>query len=90
MDDQTRLNLSESLRSTATDLTEAAKAVASLGSDADGIKRQADILDHIAADARNGADILRRGITWRDVAARLPRRVPAHRPTMGQTPGDAP
>ena len=63
--------------------------MASLGSDAESIQRQADILDHIAAEARDGADILRRSLTRLDVRAQLPRRIPAHRPTMRRKPDDA-
>jgi hypothetical protein len=59
LDDRRRLNLSESLRSTAVELTAAAQAVASLGGDDEDIKRQAEILDRIGDDARESAAILR-------------------------------
>jgi len=85
------LILSESLRSTAIDLGEAANAVATLGSDQEEIKRQAEILDRIADDAREGASILRNTITRQraDVPALPPRRIPPDRPgTTGRIPPD--
>jgi hypothetical protein len=60
MDDKGRLTLSESLRSTAIDLGEAADVIAMLGSaDEEEIKRQAEILNRIASDVQDGVRILR-------------------------------
>lgn len=86
----TRRNLSESLRSTAIDLDEAAGVVAKLGSDEEEIKIQAEILDRIADDAREGAKILRTLLTRKriDVPALPPRRFPADRPSTHRTPRD--
>ena len=78
MDKEIRLNLSESLRSTAIDLTEAAQAVASLSDNEDAISRQAEILAHIGDDAREGAAILRTTLTRQRASfpPLPPRRIP--------------
>jgi hypothetical protein len=75
-DPTTTLNLSESLRSTAIDLTEAAAGVAKLGSDEEEIKLQAEILDRIAEDATEGASILRAMVSRQRAPALPPRRIP--------------
>jgi hypothetical protein len=89
MDDQTRLNLSESLRSTAIDLTEAAGVLARLSGDEEEIKLQAEILDRIVDDAREGAAILRNSLVPRRLAALPPRRIPRDPPGVHRTPPDA-
>jgi hypothetical protein len=89
MDDQTRLNLSESLRSTAIDLSDAAGVVARLGDDEEETKIQAGILDRVAEDAREGAAILRNSLAPRRLAALPPRRIPRDPPGVHRTPPDA-
>jgi hypothetical protein len=89
MDDPTRLNLSESLRSTAIDLNEAAEVVPNLGDDPEEIRIQAEILDRIGDDAREAAAILRNSVAARRVAALPPRRIPPDRPGTHRTPHDA-
>jgi hypothetical protein len=92
LDDRRRLNLSESLRSTAVELTAAAQAVASLGGDNEDIKHQAEILDRIGDDAREGAAILRSSVERqrRDVPALPRRRIPQDGPGIRRIPRDRP
>jgi hypothetical protein len=84
----TMSNLSESLSSTAIDLTEAAGVVARLGADEDEIRRQAEILDRIADDAREGASILRTQIVRVGVPPLPPRRIPRDPARLHQMPPD--
>jgi hypothetical protein len=89
------LNLSDSLTSTAIDLTAVAGVVARLGSGGEEeIKRPAEILDRIGDDAREGAAILRNSVTRSEVPALPTRRIPRdtariHRvpPDPGRNPG---
>jgi hypothetical protein len=76
VDKKTRLNLSESLRSTAIDLTAAVHAVAGPDDDEEAIKRQALILDRIGDDVREGAASLRSMLSRQQLPALPPRRIP--------------
>lgn len=58
MGEDTRANLAASLHSTAIDLSEVAAGLADVSTD-DGIGKLARILDRIAEEANDGADILR-------------------------------
>jgi hypothetical protein len=78
-DEKRRLNLAESLRSTAIDLTKLADGLPSVSRDEE-IRIQAEILDRVADDAREGASILRRSVTRRPVPALPPRRIPRDPP----------
>jgi hypothetical protein len=83
MDDKSRLTLSESLRSTASDLGQAVAVIAALGrTDEEEIRQQADILDMVASDARDGACILRAMIIRQrnSLPAFPPRHVPPDPP----------
>jgi hypothetical protein len=61
----TRVNLAASLHRLAMDLSEVAAALPALGTDQE-IEQQADMLDHIADEARDGAAILRGLIAHRE------------------------
>jgi hypothetical protein len=76
MADEMTVNLTGSLRRTATDLSGVANGLASLSTDEE-FEHQAKILECIAEDARQGAAILRALIDRRKRAhGLLPRRVP--------------
>jgi hypothetical protein len=76
MDGEVTVNLTASLHSTATDLSEVADGLAGVSTD-DEIEQQAKILDHIAEDASQGTAFLRAPIVRRKRAhGLLPRRVP--------------
>lgn len=86
MDDETAVNLTASLHSTATDLSGLANGLSGLSTD-DEIERQAKILDRIAEDASQGAAILRALIVRRKRAhGLLPRRVPRNAAHVHQVP----
>jgi hypothetical protein len=87
MDGKSRRNLSESLRSTAADLTGVADRLPSLTSD-DDLKRHAEILDRAADDARQAASILRHSILRSHVPALPPRRIPPDRIGTHRIPPD--
>jgi hypothetical protein len=92
MDDTSRRNLSESLRSTAADLTGVADRLPSLTGD-DDLKRHAEILDRTADDARQAASILchsiqRHSILRSHIPARPPRRIPPDRTGTHPIPPD--
>jgi hypothetical protein len=75
MDDEMTVNLTASLLGNATDLARVANHLADLSTDQE-IGHQAKILDCIAEDASQGADILRAMITRRKrVHGLLPERV---------------
>jgi len=87
MEDTIRFNLTESLRSTAVDLSRVATGLAGLVTDGE-IEKQADVLDHIAECASDGAAILRELLNRRGRAP-LPRRLAlddGHRPPDSQSP----
>lgn len=93
MTDEMSAKLAASLRSTASDLAGVANGLAGLGTD-DEIEQHAAILDHIAADASEGASILRTLIVRRERAhTPLPRRVPRDSANVPRVPpgldGDA-
>ncbi len=90
MDDETTVNLTTSLHRTATDLTGVANGLAGLSTD-DEIEQEAKILDRVAEDAGQGADILRAMIVRRKRArGLLPRRVPRNATNAHQIlPGPA-
>ncbi|HEY2127511.1 MAG TPA: hypothetical protein VGH77_10025 [Streptosporangiaceae bacterium] len=75
MNDEIRTNLTASLRSTTTELSEVARDLPDLNTDKE-IEQHAEILDHIADSARGGAAILRAALAARRRARPpLPRRI---------------
>ena len=80
------MNLTASLQATAADLSGVANGLAGLGTD-DHIEQQAEILDHVAEDASQGAAILRALLVRREPApGLLPAWVPPNSTDADQVP----
>jgi hypothetical protein len=89
LDDQSRLNLSESLRSTAEDVAELARDVMTAKlDDPETANRLSAIAERCGDDCREADAILRNSIAARRVAALPPRRIPPDRPGAHRTPPD--
>lgn len=92
MNDEIKANLAASLHSTTTELSEVVRQLAGLSTDKE-IEQHAEILDHIADNAREGAAILRAALAARRRSRPpLPQRIrgEAHRPRVPHRPsGDA-
>ena len=92
MNDETKANLAASLHSTTTELSEVVRQLPSLTTDKE-IEQHAEILDHLADNARESAAILRASLAARRHSrSPLPRRThdAADRPRVPHGPrGDA-
>jgi hypothetical protein len=87
VDGISRLNLSESLRSTAGDLAGLARDVMTAKlDDPETADRLADMAERCGDDCREAGGILRNSVASRRVSALPPRRIPPDRPGVHRTP----
>jgi len=87
MNEASRANLATSLRSAAADLSAVADSLSSLVTH-DGIEKQAEILDHVADSAREGAIIVR-SLNTRSGRPPLPQGIRRAGPSLRQVASEA-